>query len=90
MHTKFWLEKLKGRDHLDSLDTDERAVITWIRIWWKEVKVVQTQINIICRKYKVANKACLKNLISQPSLEISCIWIPLIHEEACRLQDSSL
>jgi hypothetical protein len=45
----------------------------------------------ICRKYKeAAHMACITNPISQPSLEISPIWIPLIREEVGRLQGSSL
>jgi hypothetical protein len=34
--------------------------------------------------------ACITNKISQPSLEISPIWIPLLREEVGRLQGSSL
>jgi cell wall assembly regulator SMI1 len=61
------------------------------RIQWKETKAVQTETNNICRKYKGAAKmACITNPISHPSLEISPMWIPLIHEEVGRLQDSSL
>jgi hypothetical protein len=29
-----------------------------------------------------AHIACTKNLISEPSLELSTTWIPVIHEEA--------
>jgi hypothetical protein len=28
--TKFWLESLKGRDHLEDLVTDGRVVLKWI------------------------------------------------------------
>jgi len=29
MHTKFWLENLKGRDYFRDLSTDERIVLKW-------------------------------------------------------------
>jgi hypothetical protein len=32
MHTKFWLESLKGRDHFEGLDIDGRIVAT-IKHW---------------------------------------------------------
>jgi hypothetical protein len=55
------------------------------RIQWKEAKAVQIETNNICRKYKeTAHMACITNPISQLSLEISPIWIPLIQEEGCR------
>jgi hypothetical protein len=30
MHTKFWSEKLKGRDHLEDLGIDEKIILKWI------------------------------------------------------------
>jgi predicted GIY-YIG superfamily endonuclease len=55
------------------------------RIQWKEAKAAQIETNNICRKYKeAAHMACITNPISQLSLEISPIWIPLIQEEGCR------
>jgi hypothetical protein len=61
------------------------------RIQCKEAKVVRIETNNICIKYKeAAHVACITNPISQPSLEISPIWIPLIREEVGRLQGSSL
>jgi hypothetical protein len=60
-------------------------------IQWKEAKAVQIETNNICRKYKeAAHMACFMNPISQPSLVISHIWVPLIREEVSRLQGSSL
>jgi hypothetical protein len=51
-------------------------------IQWKEAKVVQTEANNMCRKYKAsAHMACVMNPVSHPSLEIS----PLIHEEFGRM-----
>jgi len=42
------------------------------------------------RKYKkLAHMACLTHLISQSSLEVSPIWIPLISKEISQLKRSS-
>jgi hypothetical protein len=30
MHTKFWLECLKGRDHLEDQRIDRRIILKWI------------------------------------------------------------
>jgi hypothetical protein len=30
IHTVFWLECLKGREHLEDLDIDERITLEWI------------------------------------------------------------
>jgi predicted GIY-YIG superfamily endonuclease len=61
------------------------------RIQWKEAKTIQIEANNIYRKYKeAALMACITNPISQPSLEFSPTWIPLICEEVGRLQGSSL
>jgi len=30
MHTKFWLEKFKGRDHLEEISVDGMRVLEWI------------------------------------------------------------
>jgi predicted GIY-YIG superfamily endonuclease len=47
------------------------------RTQWMEAKTVQIETNKICKKYKeAAHMACIMNSISQPSLEISPIWIP--------------
>jgi hypothetical protein len=39
MHTKFWLEDLKGRDHLEDLSIDRRIILEWIltEIEWEGV-----------------------------------------------------
>jgi len=38
MHTKFWLENLKGRDHLEGLGIGGRIVFEWILIGWEGVE----------------------------------------------------
>jgi hypothetical protein len=30
MHTKFWLESQKGRDHSEDLDIDRSILLKWI------------------------------------------------------------
>jgi hypothetical protein len=29
IYTTFWLERLKGRDHLEDVSTDERIILKW-------------------------------------------------------------
>lgn len=29
MHTKFYFENLKGRDHLEEIDVDRRKMLKW-------------------------------------------------------------
>jgi len=30
MHTIFWFENLKGRDHLEDLDVDGKIILEWV------------------------------------------------------------
>jgi hypothetical protein len=30
MHRKFWLEKIKGRNHLEDLGIDGKIILDWI------------------------------------------------------------
>jgi hypothetical protein len=30
MHTKFWSENLKGKDHSEDLDVDGKIILEWI------------------------------------------------------------
>jgi hypothetical protein len=49
------------------------------RVGWDEARILEIESNNTYWKYKEsAHMACLTNLISQPSLNISPIWIPLI------------
>jgi hypothetical protein len=29
MYAEFWLENMRGRDHLEDLDIDERIILKW-------------------------------------------------------------
>jgi hypothetical protein len=43
-------------------------------IVWKEAKILEREMNSVCRKYKeAAYVSCLQNAISRPSTEISPI-----------------
>jgi hypothetical protein len=53
-----------------------------IGLAWDEARILEIESNIRHRKYKEsAHMVCLTNPISQPSLDISPIWIPLINSE---------
>jgi hypothetical protein len=70
---------------------DRHAYVEWHRIRWKEANVIQIETSDMSRKYKeAAHIAGATNPISQHSLEISPIWIPLICEEVGRMQGSSV
>jgi hypothetical protein len=57
------------------------------RIYWSEAKVLQIEPNTTYRKYKEsAHMSLLDHPISQPSLDISPIWTPIITAELKILQ----
>jgi hypothetical protein len=57
------------------------------RIFWKEVKVFQIEPDTTYRKYKeFAHMSLIDHMISQPSLDISPIWAPIITAEVRKLQ----
>jgi hypothetical protein len=59
------------------------------RVIWDEVRILEIESNSRQRKYKgLAHMACLKNPISQPSLDISPIWIPFIIDEMTKSKGS--
>jgi hypothetical protein len=61
------------------------------QIHWNKARVLQTEPNTIYRKYKELDyMSPLSNLISQPSLDISPIWIPVISEEVRKFLHSSV
>jgi hypothetical protein len=56
-------------------------------ICWKEAKFVQIEPNTTYRKYKESTHISLADHpISQPSLDISPIWTPIITAEVRKLQ----
>jgi hypothetical protein len=61
------------------------------RVGWDDARVLEIESNSRYRKYKdSARMACLINPISQPSLDISPIWIPLISNEVSNSQRRSV
>jgi hypothetical protein len=57
------------------------------RVGWDEARILEIESNSKYRKYKEsAYVACLTNPISQPSLGISPIWIPLISNDVSNSQ----
>jgi hypothetical protein len=57
-------------------------------IKWDEAKAIQKEPNTIYRKHnESAHMAYLENTISQPNLEMSPIWLPIIKEEIKRIHD---
>jgi hypothetical protein len=52
------------------------------RVGWDEAKILDIERHVRYRKYKeAARMACLANPISQPSLDFTPIWIPIISNE---------
>jgi hypothetical protein len=58
------------------------------RVGWDDARVLEIESNSRYRKYK--ELACLINPISQPSLDSSPIWIPLISNEVSNSQRNSV
>jgi hypothetical protein len=57
------------------------------RVGWDEARILEIESNSRYRKYKEsAHVTNLTNQISQPSLDISPIWIPLISDEVSNSQ----
>jgi hypothetical protein len=57
------------------------------KICWNEAKGLQIEPNTTYRKYKEsAHMSLLDHPMSQPSLDISHIWTPVITAEVKRLQ----
>jgi hypothetical protein len=68
--TQGLLEKSKLAQHAHKEDS---------KICWKDAKVLQIKSNTTYRKYKESSHMSLVyHLISQPSLNISPIWTPII------------
>jgi hypothetical protein len=57
------------------------------KVWWREVKVLQVEPNSMYRKCKEAAHMVLADYpISQPCLDTSSIWTPIITTEVSKLQ----
>jgi hypothetical protein len=56
------------------------------RVGWNEARILEIESDSRDGKYKEsAHVACSTDPISQPNLEISCIWIHLISKEVGNL-----
>jgi hypothetical protein len=61
------------------------------RVGWDDARILEIESNSRHRKYKKsAHMACLINPISQPTLDISPIWIPPISNEVSDSQRRSV
>jgi hypothetical protein len=59
------------------------------RVGWGEARILEIESNSRYRKYNESvHIACITNPISQPSLDISPIWIPHISNEVGNSQIS--
>jgi hypothetical protein len=64
----------------------QRAYKEGHKMCWKEAKVLPTEPNTTYRKYKEsALMSQIDHSISQPSLDISPIWTPVITAEVKKL-----
>jgi hypothetical protein len=55
------------------------------RVSWNEARILETESNSRHRKYnKLAHMTCSTKPFSQPSLEISPTWIPLMSKEVIK------
>jgi predicted GIY-YIG superfamily endonuclease len=67
---------------LDKSKLAQHAYEEGHRVGWDKARVLEIESNSRYRKYKEsAHTACLTNPISQPSLDISPLWIPPISKE---------
>jgi hypothetical protein len=61
------------------------------KVGWDETSVLNIESHSKYRKYKeAAHMACYIDPISQPSLDISPIWIPIISNEVSSSQRRSI
>jgi predicted GIY-YIG superfamily endonuclease len=76
---------------LDKSKLAQHAYIEGHRLGWDEARVLEIESNSRYRKYKEsAHMTCLTNPISQPSLDISPLYIPLISKKRLASQKRSL
>jgi predicted GIY-YIG superfamily endonuclease len=68
--------------HLEKSNLFQHAYEEGNRVGWDDARILEIESNSRYRKYKEsAYMACLTNPISQQSLDISPMWIPLITNE---------
>jgi hypothetical protein len=61
------------------------------KVGWDEARILEIESHNRCRKYKKStHMAYSANSISQPSLDISPIWIPLFRNEVTNPQSRSV
>jgi predicted GIY-YIG superfamily endonuclease len=73
--------------HLETSKLAQHAFEEGHKVDWDEARILEIESNSRYRKYKEsAHMACLINPISQPSLDISPIWIPVISNEVMNSQ----
>jgi hypothetical protein len=78
------------QDQLEKSKLVHHAYREGHKICWKETKVLQIEPNTIYRKYKEsAHMSLIDRLISQPSLDNSPIWTPVITAEVKQKNNSS-
>jgi hypothetical protein len=70
---------------LDKSKLAQHAYEEGHRVGWDEATILEIESNSRYGKYKEsAHMACVTNPISQPSLDISPLWIPLISKEVSK------
>jgi hypothetical protein len=85
--------RIKGRKYnktqglLENSNLAQHAYEEGHKICWNEAKVLQIEPNTTYRKYKEsAHMSLLDHPVSQPSLDVSSIWTPVITAEVEKLQ----
>jgi hypothetical protein len=72
---------------LEKSKLDQHAYEEGHKICWNEAKALQIELNTTYRKYKEpAHMFPIDHRISQPSLDISPIWTPVITAEVRKLR----
>jgi hypothetical protein len=52
------------------------------RVAWDQAEILEVECSSLCTKYKeTAHIMCCKNPISQASVDMSPLWLPLIRKE---------
>jgi hypothetical protein len=76
---------------LDKSKLAQHAYEEGHKVGWDKARILNIESHSRYRKYKEgAHMACSNNPISQPSLDISPIWIPIIRNEVNISQRNSI